>query len=119
MPELPDLDILADAFHASLAGRPIIGSTSPQTLMMRGTAAGFAALVGHTLQRVTQRGKFLVLDLGGDQLVMNPMITGRLGIAAPATRPFPSTAFVLRLDAALHTCRATRPMDSPCSLAPG
>ncbi len=50
MPELPDLDILADATHAALAGRAVIGSDVVQPLVMRGTAAELAALDGQVLR---------------------------------------------------------------------
>ena len=96
MPELPDLDILADAFHAALAGRPITGSSVPQTLVVRGTSGELAALEGQRLRALTQRGKFLMLELDGDRVTINPMLTGRLGLAAPGAKALASTAFVLR-----------------------
>lgn len=115
MPELPDLDILADAFHAALAGRVIAGHTVPQAIVVRGTAGELTALAGQRLVRVTQRGKFLVLELDRDRITMNPMLTGRLGLAAPGTKALTSTAFVLRFgertgppgDAAAWTRKAT------------
>lgn len=120
VPELPDLDILADAFHATLVGRPVTGSRVPQSLVLRGTAAELAALEGQHLRSVIQRGKFLVFDLDRDRVTVNPMLTGRLGLAAPGARAMASTAFVLRfgsregspLDAASWTRgRAWRPPD--------
>lgn len=97
MPELPDLDILADAFHAALAGRPIRGSARPQSLVVRGTTAELTALIGQSIRVVTRRGKFLILALDADRVVINPMLTGRMGLANPGTRALPSTAFVLSL----------------------
>jgi formamidopyrimidine-DNA glycosylase len=97
MPELPDLDVLADAFHAALAGRPVLGAAVPQPLVVRGTGVELAALPGQRLRRVEQRGKFLLLTMDRDRIVVNPMLTGRLGIAAPGTRPLASTAFTLAL----------------------
>jgi formamidopyrimidine-DNA glycosylase len=96
MPELPDLDILADAFHAALAGRVITGHAVPQTIVVRGTASELGALAGQRLVRVTQRGKFLVFDLERDRITINPMLTGRLGLATPGSKALASTAFVLR-----------------------
>lgn len=97
MPELPDLDVLADAFHAALAGRIVTGSSVPQAIVLRGTGAELAALEGQHLARVTQRGKFLLFELDRDRITMNPMLTGRLGLAAPGAKALTSTAFVLRL----------------------
>jgi formamidopyrimidine-DNA glycosylase len=94
MPELPDLDILADAFSAALGGRDVVGSEVLQPLVMRGTSAELRALIGQRLRSVEQRGKFLAFQLDRDRLVINPMLTGRLGIAMPGTKPFGQTAFV-------------------------
>jgi formamidopyrimidine-DNA glycosylase len=96
VPELPDLAILADAFQAALVGRPLEGVEAPQSLVVRGTPAEQAALVGQPLQTVTRRGKFLTLAFERDRVVINPMLTGRLGLAAAGSKPFPSTAVVWR-----------------------
>jgi len=92
VPELPDLDVLADAFQAALVGRPLRTVTVTQPLVMRGTAAELAALAGQHLREVEQRGKFLTLRFERDRIVVNPMLTGRLGMAAPGTRALAQTA---------------------------
>jgi formamidopyrimidine-DNA glycosylase len=97
MPELPDLAILADALHAGLTGRPVVGADVVQPLVMRGTSGELAALEGQVLRSVRRRGKFLVFDLDRDRLVNNPMLTGRLGMAVPGQKAFPGTAFVLTM----------------------
>ncbi len=98
MPELPDLAILADAFHAALAGRPVQAIETPGPLTVRGTPEEIAALVGQPLVRVRRRGKFLWFDLERDALAMNPMLTGRLQLAGSPRDKKPSkTMFVLRL----------------------
>ena len=51
------------------------------------------------LERVEQRGKFLTLDFGADRIVVNAMLTGRLGLAAPGRKAFSSTALVLTFGA--------------------
>ena len=95
MPELPDLDVLADAFQAALAGRPLTAVAIAQPLVVRGTAAELAAMTGERLRHVEQRGKFLTFDLEHDRIVINAMLTGRLGLASPGAKPFASTAAVL------------------------
>ena len=99
VPELPDLDILADAFHATFAGRPITRSAVSQSLVLRGTSTELAAFAGQCLRSVIQRGKFLVFTFERDRVIVNPMLTGRLGIAIPGARALGSTAFVLRFGA--------------------
>jgi formamidopyrimidine-DNA glycosylase len=95
VPELPDLAVVVDAFHAALAGRPIVARDAPAPLAVRGTPAELDALVGQRLVRVTRVGKFLELVLERDRVVVSPMLTGRFQLAAPGT-PRPSrTAVVL------------------------
>ena len=95
MPELPDLTIVSEAFHAALAGRSVTRAAAPAPLAVRGTPAELQALVGQRLARIAQRGKFLLLDFDPDRVVVNPMLTGRFQLARPGA-PLPSkTAFVL------------------------
>ncbi len=93
VPELPDLRILAEAFTAALAGRPLLHASVPQPLVLRGTAAELGGFEGRRLDGVAQRGKFLTLGFEGDaRIVVNAMLTGRLGLAVPGSKPFTSTA---------------------------
>jgi len=88
VPELPDLAIVADAFHAALAGRRIVSTAAPAPLAIRGTPAELARLVGQELVTLRRRGKFLLVDLDRDRIVFSPMLTGRFQLAAPgATLP--------------------------------
>jgi formamidopyrimidine-DNA glycosylase len=93
VPELPDLDVLADAFHAAVAGREVIAVEAPQPLVVRGTPAEMDALRGQRLLSVSQRGKFLTFVFERDRVVINAMLTGRMGLAAPGTRAFSQAAF--------------------------
>jgi formamidopyrimidine-DNA glycosylase len=95
VPELPDLTVVAEAFHAALAGRKIVSAEAPGPLAVRGTPAELAALEGQRLTAVRQRGKFLHLDLDRDQVVVNPMLTGRFQLAAPGTKHPTKTAVVI------------------------
>jgi formamidopyrimidine-DNA glycosylase len=95
VPELPDLTIVAEAFQAALAGRRIESAVSHAPLAVRGTPAELAALVGRRVEAVTQRGKFLLIELDRDRLVFNPMLTGRFQLAAPGAKLPSKTALVL------------------------
>ncbi len=97
MPELPDLAVVAEAFHAALAGRPIIGAVAPGPLAVRGTADELAALAGQRVRRIERIGKFISIDLDRDRIVVNPMLTGRFQLADAAARQPRKTAFVLSL----------------------
>ncbi|HVA87636.1 MAG TPA: DNA-formamidopyrimidine glycosylase family protein [Candidatus Saccharimonadales bacterium] len=107
MPELPDLTVVSEAFHAALAGRPIVAIEAPGPLAVRGTPTELAALRGQRVEGIRRRGKFLVVDLDRDSVIVNPMLTGRFQLAAPTAARPQKTAFVLRFGA-----RAKLPKDA-------
>jgi formamidopyrimidine-DNA glycosylase len=95
VPELPDLAIVAGAFHAALAGRPITAARTLAPLALRGTPAELDALVGQRLVDLRRRGKYLVARLERDRIVFNPMLTGRFQLARPGAAIPSKTALVL------------------------
>ena len=97
MPELPDLDIVSDALHAALAGRPVVAARAPMPLTVRGTPAELAALVGQRLERVARTGKFLDLGFDRDRVVVNPMLTGRFQLAGRGEKAPGGVAVELQL----------------------
>jgi formamidopyrimidine-DNA glycosylase len=94
MPESPDLTVVAEAFHAALSGRPVRSATAPGPLTVRGTPNELGALVGQQVERIGRRGKFLLIDLERDRIVVNPMLTGRVQLALPGAR-LPSRTTVI------------------------
>jgi formamidopyrimidine-DNA glycosylase len=95
VPELPDLDVVADALHAALTGRPVTGARALAPLAVRGTPAELSGLVGQGLARVARAGKFLDLDLERDRVVVNPMLTGRFQLAGRGEKAPSGTAVEL------------------------
>ena len=95
MPELPDLAILADALDTGLRRRRLTAAATPQSLVLRGTPAELAAFGGQRLIEIERRGKFLILRFERDKMVLNLMLTGRLGLGVPGSRALPQTAAVL------------------------
>jgi formamidopyrimidine-DNA glycosylase len=95
VPELPDLTVVAEAFHAALSGRSIRLAQAPGPLAVRGTPAELDALVGQRLERIARRGKFLLIELERDRIVVNPMLTGRFQLASPGDKLPAKTAVVL------------------------
>jgi formamidopyrimidine-DNA glycosylase len=81
VPELPDLDVVADAFHAALAGRSIDHVRALMPLTVRGTPAELGALAGQRVERLARVGKFLDVVLERDRVIVNPMLTGRFQLA--------------------------------------
>ena len=95
MPELPDLVVVTEAFHAALAGRTVIRATAPAPLAVRGTPAELAACVGQELGAIRRRGKFVVFELERDRIAVNAMLTGRFQLAAPGAKSPARTALIL------------------------
>lgn len=107
VPELPDLAIVADAFHAALAGRSVTLARAPGPLAVRGTPSELEALVGQKVTRIGRRGKLVLIDLDRGRIVVNPMLTGRFQLAAPGAAMPTKTAMILGFGP-----RAGRPRDS-------
>jgi formamidopyrimidine-DNA glycosylase len=95
VPELPDLTVVAEALDAALRGRPVRTAEAPGPLAVRGTPAELDALVGQRVERIARRGKFLLVDLERDRVVVNPMLTGRFQLATPGDKLPTRTAVVL------------------------
>ncbi len=87
MPELPDLAILADAFHAGLAGRSLRSLDVRHPFVLRATPLEVEALRGQELRSVRRRGKFVVFSFERDRLVANAMLTGRFRMSPAGALP--------------------------------
>ena len=96
VPELPDLTVVAEAFHAALAGRPIEHAEATAPLAVRGTPAELEALAGQAVRSIHRRGKFLLVELERDGIIFNPMLTGRFQLAPPTAKRPTKTALVVR-----------------------
>jgi len=89
MPELPDLEIVAEFLHLQLAGLRIEQAQVLKPIVVRDlTGEGFVSrITGHQVQSVSRRGKFLLFSLDqGDWLVIKPMRSGRLRYLAGQER---------------------------------
>lgn len=101
MPELPELQALAEGLSAALAGRAVSGVRVHAPSVLRTAHPPLEALAGRRLVRVWRRGKLLGVEAegaGGDPLtlVVHLMQSGRLGLAPHAARP--PRAALLTLD---------------------
>jgi formamidopyrimidine-DNA glycosylase len=105
MPELPELEVVRDVLTRRMVGRSItsveiIGSA----LVVRDlTNEGFVqTLTGARIAEVKRRGKFLAFTLTDAHgaplyLTLNPKLTGRLQLAAPAAKRMAKTHVALKL----------------------
>jgi formamidopyrimidine-DNA glycosylase len=105
MPEMPELEVLREYLTPRLVGEEIAKVTvSPKFgFLLRTPPADLArALEGQTITVIQRRGKFLVFDVGshksgGQKLVINPMLGGRLHWSGSRDKPPPATIFALDL----------------------
>jgi formamidopyrimidine-DNA glycosylase len=101
MPEMPELEVLSEVLGPKLSGRTIDRVTiSPKFGFLLRTPPDDLArqLQGSSIGRMWRRGKFLVFDLDGKRLVLNPMLGGRLHWARVQDKPPPSVILALDLD---------------------
>lgn len=83
MPELPELQALAEGLTAALAGREVQALRVHHPATMKTATPSPQALVGRAIERVWRRGKLIGVDVeGGLHLVVHLMQAGRLGLAA-------------------------------------
>ncbi|HEY64027.1 MAG TPA: Fpg/Nei family DNA glycosylase [Caldilineae bacterium] len=101
MPELPELEVVREVLEREVTRRRIMGVDILRPTVVRDlTQEGFVeGLRGRAISGVWRRGKFIVLDLeAGRHLTINPMLAGRLQLAASGDKRLPRTALILRLD---------------------
>ncbi|WP_217915633.1 DNA-formamidopyrimidine glycosylase family protein [Miltoncostaea marina] len=89
MPELPELQALAEGLTSALAGRVVEGARVHQPATLKTADPPLEALVGRRVAGVRRRGKILIVEHeDGPALVIHLMQAGRLGLAAAgAGRP--------------------------------
>ena len=89
MPELPEVQALAERLDAAVAGAPFAGAAVLQFSSLKTVTPRPESLVGATLQRVGRRGKFLVFEFGGPRLLVHLSQGGRIDVedSPKKTRP--------------------------------
>lgn len=92
MPELPELQALAEGLDAALTGRVITRAIEHSPAVMRGADPPLQALEGRTVTGVRRRGKHMLVDADGLTLVMHLMQAGRLGLTRPSAKRAPRSA---------------------------
>jgi formamidopyrimidine-DNA glycosylase len=94
MPELPEVQALAERLDAAVAGAPFAGAEVLQFSSLKTVSPRPESLVGTTLQRVGRRGKFLVFEFGGPRLLVHLSQGGRVDVEDPPKRTRPRGAVV-------------------------
>ena len=95
MPELPEMQALAERLEAAVGGRALTAFTPLQFSALKTYDPDPASLVGRTLEGVGRRGKYLVADFGGGVRVLIHLSQGgRVDVEEPPKDTKPKQAVV-------------------------
>lgn len=95
MPEMPEIQALAERVHDAVGGEALDGFDLLQFSSLKTVTPRPAELVGRRLEDVGRRGKYLILGFErGDRMLVHLSQGGRLDVEAPpkATKPRGSVA---------------------------
>lgn len=99
MPEMPEVQALAERLDEVLSGAPLDALDMLQFSSLKTFAPRPAEALGRQVERVTRRGKYLVLELdGGLRVLVHLSQGGRVDVEAPPKSTKPRGA-VLRIRA--------------------
>jgi formamidopyrimidine-DNA glycosylase len=89
MPELPELQALAERLNDALAGRALVGAEVLQFSALKTVIPSPLDLEGRTLQGVGRRGKYLIFNFGSARVLVHLSQGGRVEVEDPPkkTRP--------------------------------
>jgi formamidopyrimidine-DNA glycosylase len=89
MPELPELQIIAERLTTHLAGLTIKKTMVHNHIVVHGLPVDdfVSRSIGETFESVVADGKFLILSLTNHDIVLNLMLTGRLRVISRHKRP--------------------------------
>jgi formamidopyrimidine-DNA glycosylase len=93
VPEAPELEVTKDFLNFRVSGATVQAASIVRPGVLRPVVADFEEdVVGRVLESVRRRGKFLLIDLSGERvLVINPMLTGALQYCKPSARVYKKT----------------------------
>jgi formamidopyrimidine-DNA glycosylase len=94
MPELPEMQALAERMDAAFAGSRLTSIAPLQFSAAKTADPPPESLVGRTLGSVGRRGKYLVMEFGGPRLLVHLSQGGRVDFEDPPKRTRPKPAVV-------------------------
>ena len=99
MPEAPDLEVVREFLAERILGVEVASASVIKPSVLRSMAGDLGEdIPGRTFTDVQRRGKFLLMGLSGERLlVINPMLTGVLQYCPPSERMSKRTCFLCAL----------------------
>jgi formamidopyrimidine-DNA glycosylase len=100
MPELPEVETIARGLQPLLAGRRILSAQLlwERTLAEPGVDEFYARLLGQTIHSTGRRGKFLMLNLSNDTMLIHLRMSGDLLVEVSDAPPATHHRLMLALD---------------------
>ncbi|HEX6311940.1 MAG TPA: DNA-formamidopyrimidine glycosylase family protein [Acidimicrobiia bacterium] len=86
MPEMPQMQALAERLEEAVGGAALAGVEPIGFAGLKTFAPAPESLVGRTLARLDRRGKYLILDFGGPRMLVHLSQAGRLDVEQPPKR---------------------------------
>ena len=89
MPELPEVQALAERLTEAVAGAPLSAADVLQFSSLKTVTPKASEIVGKTLEGVGRRGKYLVFVYGGPRILVHLSQGGRVDVESPpkTTKP--------------------------------
>ena len=94
MPELPEIQALAERLTDAVGGAAFGAADVLQFSSLKTVTPRAAELAGRTLERVGRRGKYLVFELGGPRILAHLSQGGRVDVEDPPKSTKPRGAVV-------------------------
>ncbi|MGH2784140.1 MAG: DNA-formamidopyrimidine glycosylase family protein [Actinomycetota bacterium] len=100
MPELPEIQALAERLTEAVGGSTFAGAVALQFSALKTFTPGPETLEGATLEGVGRRGKYLVFEFGGPRMLVHLSQGGRIDVEDPPKQTKPKGSVVrLRFEA--------------------
>ena len=94
MPELPEVQALAERLTDAVGGAAFAGAVPLQFSALKTVVPAPESLGGVTLERVGRRGKFLVFEFGGPRMLVHLSQGGRIDVEDPPKQTKPRGSVV-------------------------
>jgi formamidopyrimidine-DNA glycosylase len=94
VPELPEVQALAERLTAAVAGSALVAADQLQFSSLKTVTPRASELVGRVVERVGRRGKYLVFELGGPRVLVHLSQGGRVDLEDPPKSTKPRGAVV-------------------------
>src|SRR5919198_6199962 len=94
MPELPEVQALAERLHSTLSGAVLEAVAPIQFSALKTYEPTPESLIQRTLRSVGRRGKYLVFDFAGPRVLVHMSQGGRVDVEQPPKRTRPKIGVV-------------------------